>query len=678
MSIKYKLGTVIAGLVVFFVATIAVTFWTIDSQQSDSKVINLAGRQRMLTQKMTKEALALRLGKADADDVMATAKLFDTSLKALVSGDAELGIPPTDDPETLAQLKKVSNMWNGFKSNLEEIAEHSKTRQKIYDYIIENNVPLLREMNKAVAMMEKAGVDSRIINLAGRQRMLTQKMTKEALAVEIGSVDAEEVASTVALFDRTLTGLIRGDQSLGLKPPTDPLVRGQLQSVADRWRPFKANMDELIELLRENRKHKHMEYMLATNVPLLKAMNAAVGLYERASLDKVRALKTTQIVLLVLTLCVAVAGWFMVIHFIVRPVDKVVEMAESMADGNLGVPDMNIRSRDEVGKLGQALNSMKARFNEILGRIRSSSDHVASAATELSATSSQIVQSSDRQSFQTNQVATAMEEMSATVIEVSRNSQNAAESAAETQEIAVQGGEVVRKAAEGMMSVAETVRTSASTVEALGKSSDEIGAIVAVINDIADQTNLLALNAAIEAARAGEQGRGFAVVADEVRKLAEKTTKATKEIADMIKTIQTETRGAISSMHEGTKQVEEGVQLAGEAGEALQQIVSSVERVTDMVRQIATAAEEQSATSEEITSNVSEISAAAEENAEGIRQMSVATEDLSRVAEELRAIVGTFVLDDGYVTVGDKDDAQRDTGNDAPDGATDTDSSKVA
>jgi len=237
--------------------------------------------------------------------------------------------------------------------------------------------------------------------------------------------------------------------------------------------------------------------------------------------------------------------------------------------------------------------------------------------------------------------------MSATVIEVAKNSQGASEASDDTQQIAVQGGDVVKRAVDGMMAVADTVRESAATVEALGKSSDEIGAIISVINDIADQTNLLALNAAIEAARAGEQGRGFAVVADEVRKLAEKTTKATKEIADMIKTIQGDTKGAMSSMHEGTKQVEEGVQLASEAGESLQQIVSSVDRVTDMVRQIATAAEEQSATTEEISTNITSIATVTTENADGVKQVSAASDDLAKIAEELKDIVSRFKLRGG-------------------------------
>ncbi|MBI5810667.1 MAG: chemotaxis protein, partial [Deltaproteobacteria bacterium] len=189
------------------------------------------------------------------------------------------------------------------------------------------------------------------------------------------------------------------------------------------------------------------------------------------------------------------------------------------------------------------------------------------------------------------------------------------------------------------------VKSSAATIETLGKSSEEIGGIVTVINDIADQTNLLALNAAIEAARAGEQGRGFAVVADEVGKLAEKTAQATKQIAGMIETIQNDTRGVMASMNEGTRQAESGVQLANDAGEALRQIVSSVQNVTHLVSLIATAAEEQRSTTDSMATSVTGIADVAKETLDGIKQISTASENLSAVSAKLQDIIGAFRLD---------------------------------
>jgi len=196
----------------------------------------------------------------------------------------------------------------------------------------------------------------------------------------------------------------------------------------------------------------------------------------------------------------------------------------------------------------------------------------------------------------------------------------------------------------GMQNIAERVQESARTVESLGARSDQIGAIVGTIEDIADQTNLLALNAAIEAARAGEQGRGFAVVADEVRALAERTTRATKEIGTMIKGIQSETAGAVSSMEHGVREVEKGMDSSRKSGEALSQIVDAISEVSMQVHQIATAAEEQTAVTGEISSNIHQITDVVSDTARGAHETATAASQLSSLAGELQRIVGRFKL----------------------------------
>jgi methyl-accepting chemotaxis protein len=355
------------------------------------------------------------------------------------------------------------------------------------------------------------------------------------------------------------------------------------------------------------------------------------------------ALQTMMLVLLAVGMALAAAIAVFTTRGITRPVQELSSQAELVARGDLTVEIIQ-RSQDEIGQLATAFRTMVESLRATIGQVSEASAAVASASSQISSSTEQMAAGAQEQTSQAGEVASAVEEMTKTILENSKNASTTAETAKQAKHAAEQGGKVVEETVVGMKRIAEVVKKSAGTVQELGKSSDQIGEIISVIDDIADQTNLLALNAAIEAARAGEQGRGFAVVADEVRKLAERTTKATKEIAGMIKKIQEDTRGAVSSMEEGTRQVDEGIQLADKAGAALREIVEISQKVTDMVTQIAAASEEQSSASEQISKNVEAISAVTQETAQGTQQIARAAEDLNRLTENLQQLVSKFKL----------------------------------
>jgi len=354
---------------------------------------------------------------------------------------------------------------------------------------------------------------------------------------------------------------------------------------------------------------------------------------------------TKLLVITVLCVFLALGLGVFISRALKKSLTQLIRMLKDIAEGEGDLTKrLEASSGDELGEMARWFNTFVDKLNSVFRKIADSTDQLASAAEQLSASSSQISAGTDKQASQTEQIATSMEEMSATVIDIARNASEAAGAANSATQSADKGGDIVKNTVEGMNRIAGAVRESASTIEALKKSSEQIGEIIGVIDEIADQTNLLALNAAIEAARAGEQGRGFAVVADEVRKLAERTTKATREIAEMIKSIQSETGGAVSSMESGSQEVEKGVTLASEAGEALQQIVEQVNKVTDMVQQIATSTEEQSAAAEEISSNVESVATIARESTTGIEQSTSAAHELSQLATSLKSIVQQFKL----------------------------------
>jgi len=329
---------------------------------------------------------------------------------------------------------------------------------------------------------------------------------------------------------------------------------------------------------------------------------------------------------------------------IAEGMSRMLAVIQEIAANNLVADDLQVFTEDEIGHASGALNRMKNNLRDIVHAIAGTAEHVASASEELSSSASLQATGAATQRDQASQVATAMQEMSSTVLQVSENSARAADASRQAAEKARHGGRIVEDALSKMRSIAASVEDTARKVESLGKSSDQIGHIIGVIDDIADQTNLLALNAAIEAARAGEQGRGFAVVADEVRKLAERTTSATKEIAQMIRTIQAETKTAVSAMEGGTLQVEAGVASTVEAGDSLKEIITVSEQVGDMINHIATAATEQSSATEEINHSVEQIARLVKESADGADQSAKACQDLSALALDLQKIVSNFRL----------------------------------
>jgi methyl-accepting chemotaxis protein len=319
---------------------------------------------------------------------------------------------------------------------------------------------------------------------------------------------------------------------------------------------------------------------------------------------------------------------------------------EKFADGDMTV-SVVAKKDDDIGKLFNGFNKAVSNIRGMLGKVAEAVSATASASNEISSSTEQMAAGAHEQTQQASEVASAVEEMTKTIMDTTKNAGEAASIAKQSGVNAREGGRVVMETMDGMARIAEVVKQSAETVQALGKSSDQIGEIVQVIDDIADQTNLLALNAAIEAARAGEQGRGFAVVADEVRKLAERTTKATKEIAGMIKQIQKDTTGAVESMNRGTAEVEKGRLLAQQSGTSLKEIISGSEKVVDVITQVAAASEEQSSASEQISKNIEAISSVTQESAAGTQQIARAAEDLNRLTSNLQELLGQFTISGG-------------------------------
>lgn len=347
--------------------------------------------------------------------------------------------------------------------------------------------------------------------------------------------------------------------------------------------------------------------------------------------------------ILIISIIIGVLCTVLILKSIRAPLKQLARDAEQIATGDLRVV-IDIDTNDEIGQVAVSFEKMINSLRELIGRLADTSAEVSRSSAQMQENASLMATGAEEVAGQATTVATASEEMSSTASDIAQTCGVAAENALRANRAVVHGASVVEETIKVMHQIADRVKASASTVEELGAKSDQIGSIINTIEDIADQTNLLALNAAIEAARAGEQGRGFAVVADEVRALAERTTKATKEIDAMIKVIQQNTRSAVKAMEEGVADVEIGTEEAQRSGEALRKIQDEIDSVNMQVQQISVAAEEQTATTSEISSNIQQINSVAFGAVEQAHGTYSAAQHLARLSGELQSVVSQFRL----------------------------------
>ncbi|MBD3619085.1 MAG: methyl-accepting chemotaxis protein [Chromatiales bacterium] len=434
----------------------------------------------------------------------------------------------------------------------------------------------------------------------------------------------------------------------------NPETLAELETIAAQWEQNKGSKLAVLERVRAGDIEGAKELLVTVEHPTWQKIRIGMQNLTNAEEQNTLALRAQMMEeketvlrntlgLTVLAIVLGALVAFVVIRALKRAFCHVIESLTDIASGEGDLTRrLDEAGRDEVAELGRAFNRFVIKIQALVKQVAETGEQLMAESQAMTDMSVDTKLNMNQQESKLDLVATAMNEMTATVQEVARNASEASSGAQEADKEANAGNRMVDEVVAAINDLAHEVRESARTIGSVENDAEQIGTVLDVIRGIAEQTNLLALNAAIEAARAGEQGRGFAVVADEVRTLASRTQESTREIQEMIERLQGGARGAVEVMRHSEQKTDDVVERAGRAGEALKRITRAVSSIAEMNTQIATAAEEQSAVSEDINENVVSIHTLATQAAESAEQTSNRSQALQRVAEDLQRTIGAF------------------------------------
>ncbi|WP_417535626.1 methyl-accepting chemotaxis protein [Methylophaga sp.] len=512
---------------------------------------------------------------------------------------------------------------------------------------LEKNVAEARQLQlKKASELQTLMIDAKS---GARRKVIKEHFSKiEAITLQTNQAMQDIVAILNASKDKALDADLQADVA-SLEENTAKVVEQQAN--------YQKYVDSAIQIIKRGGSMSGGGYLskdeqaqlVAIEAKLfesLQAMQASIDNITNRSVTNVKDVQSSSLLSLIAMAVVSlVVGIFIskiIISNIVTPIKGVMSVLTTMAQDNDLTKRMNFASKDEVGAMGNAFNSFVEKLQKLVMGITDASEQLSTAAEETSVVSRSTNQNIAQQKNETTHVASAITQMTATVQEVANSAEKASAAAIKGDKDSESGRQVVEEIVASINNLADEINSSTSVIRTLKSDSENIGTVLDVIKNIAEQTNLLALNAAIEAARAGDQGRGFAVVADEVRSLAQKTQDSTKEIEDLILTLQQGSDNAVSSMELNKTSIEGLVAKAVNATNSLKEITNSVSSITEMNTLIATAAEQQSHVVNEINNNVLNIQQVSENTAEGSEQVSQASQEIAQLSERLTNMVRQF------------------------------------
>jgi twitching motility protein PilJ len=657
----------ILGILLGFLLLLMVVFfgYAYYLNKSNSEYLGYIAEQKLLSQRIATSALEAAGGKEQAFAALQRFRdRYQLTLDIIKKGDPRTQLPAyTEGPGK--ELEKLESSWMEYKSNIDSIIDKRETVRSIADNIqsvSKTLVPLEKLSEDVAARLSETNIDSQTLYVASRQSLFIQRTQNNLNRILSGAEDAVTAADQFArdfdFFARVVDGLIRGSRDLGIQRTVSPVILkmlGDAQNIYDKAQPG------VISILNGSSQLFEVKDAAATiqiiSPEMLDVGSQMEGAIRRLNDRSLSAALGGVISFLLAVIVLGFASRRLVEDARQRAAEsltinqrnqeailRLLDEMTALADGDLTAhatvtEDITGAIADSVNFSIDALRSLVEAINNTVSRVSQSSQRTSGIANRLASSSTQ-------QAVEIANTTDAISKMARTMEQVSKNAMTSADVALKSVQIAHKGAQTVRRNIEGMDAIRDTIQETSKRIKRLGESSQQIGEIVSLITDIADRTNILALNAAIQASSAGEAGRGFAVVADEVQRLAERAGNATKQIAALVETIQTDTNEAVSSMEQTTTGVVTGAKLAEDAGNALSEIETVSKQLADLIQGISREAREQASAAVNISESMNVIKRITLETAEGTKETAKSIGNLNELANALKTSVAGFKLPD--------------------------------
>lgn len=702
LSIKSKIYTAFFILIIVATSSSALLIYSLNNTEEDTSVVNALGRQRMLSQSMSKSVLGYTMAKSQVniiEEQMTLLNQYITQMRKIYSttviGPAKqagmsVSMHPENDgalsvpfPATLTRLVNAEYEKNsGISTDI--IAESPVNPDKGYTteldweagnalklnpnsiftkVVTENNKLYIKGYAADIATADGCvschtrikGVQFKLGDTLGIRKFSILFSNDVALGLAELNPDLSEYTTARKIFSETLAAVKSGGRyPVDLKLEEYQIITGFkdegsldiIGEIEQSLAQFNQSVDTLLNAKIGSNKYRNARNLVLLQSNQLKTLSDdlvvhynSLAIKQQQQIFWTAAISGTIVLLLVIAI-----GWFLVIS-VFKPIEKTSAALRDISEGEGDLTKrIKVTSNDEIGELSTWINSIIENFQAIINQVVSSTEQLSSATKEMSVISEQASKGIGNQLYETEQVAIAMNQMNASVKEVACNAAQASDATKQANEQAEEGKRIVNEVGLSIKSLSNEIQSSEIVIRSLEKGSQNIGSIVDVIKGVAEQTNLLALNAAIEAARAGEQGRGFAVVADEVRTLANRTQESTQEIQEMIERLQENSMEAVTAMASGQEKAHATMELAEQAGKAIEQIAHSVTSINDMNTQIASAAEEQSVVAMQVDQNLISVKNISVDTHICACQTATASDELAKLSVALHMVVGKFKI----------------------------------